>query len=63
MHVFNNNDYGKMSKCADLLDIPSKTGMDGSMIYDAFKNGEYDRIKEYNLEDCECCYEIYKRLM
>jgi len=63
MHVFNNNGMGKMSVCADLLGIESKTGMDGSMIYDAYKAGEYDKIKEYNMQDCECCLEIMKRIL
>jgi predicted PolB exonuclease-like 3'-5' exonuclease len=63
MHIFNNNGMGKMVDCANLLGIKSKTGMDGSMIYDAYKAGEYDKIKEYNLQDCETCYEIMERIL
>lgn len=54
--------WGKMIDCAKRLGIPAKSGMDGSMIYDAFKDGKYEDIKAYNLEDCECTLEIYKRL-
>lgn len=64
MHVWNGSgNYGKMSECAKLLDIECKTGMDGSMIYDAYKNNKFAEIKDYNMSDCECCLEIYKRIM
>ena len=54
--------YGKMSDCAKLLGIECKTGLDGSMIYDAYKDKKFDEIKAYNLEDCQCTLDIYKRI-
>ena len=65
MHEWNGNgtyDFYKMSKCAKILGIECKDGMDGSMIYDAWKNKEYEPIKAYNISDCECTLAIYKRL-
>lgn len=63
MHEWNGaTEYGKMSQCAKLLGIDCKTGLDGSMIFDAWKNGDYKAIKDYNIQDCECCVEIYKKL-
>lgn len=62
MHVWNAYEYGKLSDCAKSLKIPCKTGLDGSMIYDAWKHGMEDEIKAYNLEDCMVCYEIGKAI-
>jgi predicted PolB exonuclease-like 3'-5' exonuclease len=59
---FNAGNMGKMSACAKLLGIECKTGLDGSMIYDAFKAEQYEEIKDYNLEDCDCTLSIYRRL-
>ncbi len=64
MHVWNGaNQYGKMIDCAALLDIESKAGMDGSMIYDAFKEKRFDEIACYNIQDCETTLEIYKKII
>ena len=61
MHVWNgSNQYGKLMDCAKLLGIPAKSGLDGSMIYDAYKEGRYDEIANYNLEDCDTTHLIYK---
>jgi predicted PolB exonuclease-like 3'-5' exonuclease len=62
MHIWNNYGMGKLSKCCDSLGIEAKKGMDGSMIYDAYKNKEYKKIREYNLDDCYACVEIAKRI-
>lgn len=63
MHVFNGNrEYGKLIECAALLGIPAKEGMDGSQIYDAFKDGKFDEIKNYNMQDCEATLAIYKKI-
>lgn len=62
MYVWNAYDYGKLKDCCDRLDIKSKSGMDGSMIYDAWKDGKQREICEYNMEDCLSTLEIYKRL-
>ena len=39
-----------------------KSDMDGSMVYDAYLAGEYDRILQYNKEDVEDCRTLYKRM-
>lgn len=62
MHVWNNDGYGKLSDCASAFGIDAKSGMDGSMIYDAYKAVKYEEIREYNMQDCEVCVEICKRL-
>ncbi len=63
MHVWNgSNQYGKMIDCAALLGIEAKTGMDGSMIYDAFKEQQFKEIGDYNMQDCLVTLEIYKRI-
>lgn len=63
MHGWNgSNKYGKMSTCASLLGIESKTGMDGIMIYQAWKDKRYDEIKAYNIQDVECTLAIYRRI-
>jgi predicted PolB exonuclease-like 3'-5' exonuclease len=63
MHVWNNFDMGKMSACADRLGIENKTGMDGSMIYQAFQNKQFQEIQDYNLQDCQVCLEIAKKVL
>lgn len=44
------------------LGIEGKQGMDGSMVWDYFKEGRYDEIEEYNRNDVEIVREIHKRL-
>jgi len=62
MHVWNNFEIGKLSACCNALGIECKTGLDGSMIYEAYKAGRYDDIKSYNMEDVNCCFQIMKRI-
>jgi predicted PolB exonuclease-like 3'-5' exonuclease len=63
MHEWNGaGQFGKMSLCADLLGIENKTGMDGSMIYDAYKEKKFQEIKDYNMQDCEVCLDIYNKI-
>lgn len=63
MHVWNGSgQYGKLIECAGLLGIKAKEGMDGSMIYDAFKENKLTEIAEYNKQDCETTFKIYRRL-
>lgn len=62
MHIWNNFERGKLSTCCKTLGIECKTGMDGSMIYDAFKAGKVEEIKKYNMEDCEATLSILKRI-
>jgi len=56
------NQYGNLSNACKALGIECKTGLDGSKIYEAWKNGEEEKIKEYNFSDCEATLEIFKRM-
>jgi DNA polymerase elongation subunit (family B) len=40
----------------------SKSDFDGSMVYGAIQDGEFERVKQYVLEDCESLLELYKRV-
>ena len=62
MHIWNNFDYGKMTDCAMFFRIDCKVDFDGSMVYDAWKNGEHEKIKKYNMQDVETMYQICKRI-
>jgi len=62
MHAWNNYEMGAMSKCAEFLGIPCKTDFDGSMVYEAWQNGEHDKIKKYNEQDVDVMYQICKRI-
>lgn len=62
MYHWNAGGYGKMKDCAALLGIQSKDGMDGTMIYEAWKNTEIDKIKEYNMADCRTTLAIYCKI-
>lgn len=44
-----------------VLGIEGKGDMDGSKVYPAFLKGEFDKIMEYNLDDCEKVREIAMR--
>lgn len=45
------------------MGIPtSKDDLDGSMVYDAWLAGEYDRIATYNLKDTAATAEVWHRL-
>jgi predicted PolB exonuclease-like 3'-5' exonuclease len=61
-HVWSNDQYYKLSTCCKTLGIPCKTGLDGSMIYDAWKEKKFEEIKAYNLEDCYACIEIARKI-
>ncbi len=54
---------GKMSTCADVLGIESKTGMDGSQVYKNFLDGNHQDIKDYNMQDVEVTLAIAKRIL
>lgn len=61
MHWWTNYNYGKLVDCARTLGLDAKTGMDGSMIYDAYKAGEFASIKAYNLQDVNVMIDIAVR--
>ena len=44
------------------LGLSGKGDMDGSMVWDAFKAGEYKEISDYNISDVETVRSIYKKL-
>jgi 3'-5' exonuclease len=56
-------DYRKQSDVAAFLGIEDRSnGIDGSMIYDLYKEGRIEEIKTYCMSDVECVREIYKRI-
>lgn len=56
-------DHVSLSKIAAFLGIDGKTnGLDGSMVYDAWCAGEYDRITEYCVGDVELTREIHAKM-
>ncbi|WP_291939644.1 hypothetical protein [Limnohabitans sp.] len=45
------------------MGIPTSKGdMDGSMVFDAWQSGEYERIATYNLQDTQATAEVWHRL-
>lgn len=63
MNVWNGHGgFGKLIDCCKSLKIPAKTGLDGSMIFDAWKAGEKEKIIEYNMQDCEATKEIFLKV-
>ena len=44
------------------LGIDGKGEMDGSMVWDAFKAGEFKKIADYNILDVETVRSVYKKL-
>jgi DNA polymerase elongation subunit (family B) len=51
-----------MDNLAKALGIEGKGDMDGSMVWDAWKGGEYAKVCEYNADDVRIVREIHKRL-
>ena len=48
---------------ASFLGIPCKSEMDGSMVFDYYRNGRFDEIKEYCKEDINVVREVYYKLI
>jgi predicted PolB exonuclease-like 3'-5' exonuclease len=44
------------------LSLGGKGDFNGSMVWDAIKNGEIERVAEYCAEDVELTRDIYKRM-
>lgn len=56
-------DYRKLSDVAAFLGIEDKSnGIDGSMVYDLYKEGRIEEIKEYCKADVQTVREIYDRI-
>ncbi len=53
---------GKLDVIAQALGMDGKDGIDGSKVWEAIKNGEYERVNEYCKRDVEMTREIYKRM-
>lgn len=52
----------KLSDTAIALDLPGKEGMDGSKVYDAWKDGRIAEIVKYCNHDCAMTYQIWLRV-
>ena len=48
---------------AKALGLEGKGDIDGSMVWDLYQAGEYEKIQEYNKNDVETVRKIYKRLI
>jgi len=55
-------EYISLDNLCKALGIPGKDGFDGSMVYDAWANGEHDKIREYCADDVNKVVAIHKRL-
>lgn len=55
------NNYIKLDLLAWALGIQCKTGMTGADVWPAFKEGRFDEIASYNLEDAKVAMQIYHR--
>ena len=58
-----NERYLTQSRMAEYLGIEDNSDMHGSMVYEAFIDGQHDKIKAYNNEDVELLRNICKRIM
>ncbi len=45
------------------LGIEGKQGFDGSMVAEAWENGEYDKVTSYCMDDIRRVREVYKRMI
>lgn len=52
----------KLSDTAIALGLPGKEGMDGSKVYDAWKDGRLAEIVKYCNQDCAMTYQIWLRI-
>jgi predicted PolB exonuclease-like 3'-5' exonuclease len=52
----------KIDRLARAFGLEGKKGFDGSMVYDAWKRGEIERIGEYCRDDVELTRAVYKRM-
>jgi hypothetical protein len=52
-----------LTKIAQFLGLGEKAeGLDGSKVYDAWRDGEHDRIRRYCAADVELVREIHGRI-
>lgn len=66
MHEWSNwggRDKSSLEHLAIALDIPTpKDGIDGSEVYDYYKNGKIKEICDYCMRDVEATRLVYKRM-
>lgn len=55
-------DRVKLSELCVALGVEAKTDMDGSMVWDAVKAGEYQRVSDYCAEDVKATRAVYQRI-
>lgn len=55
-------DTVSMDNLAKALGIEGKGDMDGSMVWDTWDAGDYNKVRDYNASDVEIVREIYNRL-
>jgi len=66
MQIFANWDrqrWHKQDFYASLFNISSKNDVDGSMVFDLYQTGEYDKIKEYCASDVDKLSQLFERAM
>lgn len=56
------NKFASLEKSCHLLNIPVKTGMHGSQVYDFYMEDKLDEIAEYCKEDVLATMQLYQRL-
>lgn len=56
------NSSGSLDDLCTAMGIKGKDGFDGSMVWDAIKAGEYQKVKDYCADDVIRARELYKRM-
>lgn len=52
--------FGSLDSLCKIFGLKQKGNFDGSMVWDAVKNGEYDKVFDYCNDDVERVQELYK---
>lgn len=58
---YQNRAFAPLDEIAQLCGLPGKLGMDGSKVYDAFRRGEIEAIRNYCETDVANTYLLYLR--
>ena len=61
MALYNGRANAPLDEIAQLCGFPGKLGMDGSKVWDAYKNGEIEAIRNYCETDVANTYLVYLR--
>jgi predicted PolB exonuclease-like 3'-5' exonuclease len=61
MAMFNARANAPLDQIAQLCGFPGKLGMDGSKVWDAYKNGEIEAIRNYCETDVANTYLVFLR--